>query len=394
MLGKPADQPHWLHVSHAWGGGILRHLDDLSRRGHDIVTPIWLRISDHDFELQFPGRESANIRIDRTGGGPALAEAVKPFAPRRVHLHNLHTAADDIQRLVADLAVPVDVTLHDFHLFSPSAHLADDSGRFSTTFLAMGDPETAPAEVAAILRWQERHRWALDQADRIIAPSAAAAALAKQMSPDIADRVIVAWHPEPDLPEATVATRQQRLAVEPVRVLILGNVQMIKGWRLAADVAAHCRANAHPIDFLWVGLNIEKARATFAPNFRNYGGYDTEDGAAVAARYAPHIVWFPSQVPETYCYALSEALRLARPIVTSDLGAFPERLAGRAMSGIVPFDAPVEDWLAAFDRVLSGDATAHSDMIAVARHAGEQRRFYDVGYFNPGDSRPRRDGSA
>jgi hypothetical protein len=49
-------------------------------------------------------------------------------------------------------------------------------------------------------------------------------------------------------------------------------------------------------------------------------------------------------VPETWSYTLSVALASGLPIVASALGAFPERLAGRANARLLPFDASASEW--------------------------------------------------
>jgi O-antigen biosynthesis protein len=65
--------------------------------------------------------------------------------------------------------------------------------------------------------------------------------------------------------------------------------------------------------------------------------------ALLAAEHAD-VLFFPAQVPETYSYTLSVALATDTPIVASAIGAFAERLAGRATVRMLPFDAPASVW--------------------------------------------------
>jgi hypothetical protein len=51
------------------------------------------------------------------------------------------------------------------------------------------------------------------------------------------------------------------------------------------------------------------------------------------------VVFFPAQVPESYSYTLSAAMRSGLPIVATDLGALPERLRGYAAATLVAPDA-------------------------------------------------------
>ncbi|HWQ94627.1 MAG TPA: glycosyl transferase family 2, partial [Gammaproteobacteria bacterium] len=74
------------------------------------------------------------------------------------------------------------------------------------------------------------------------------------------------------------------------------------------------------------------------------GAYTHDELPNLLARANPHLAWFPAQVPETYSYTLSECLRAGLPAVCPNLGAFSERLAGRAWSWICPWDWSAEKW--------------------------------------------------
>lgn len=50
---------------------------------------------------------------------------------------------------------------------------------------------------------------------------------------------------------------------------------------------------------------------------------------------------FPAQWPETYSYTLSHALASGLPIIAPNLGAFPERLSGRACATLFDHMEPV-----------------------------------------------------
>jgi glycosyltransferase involved in cell wall biosynthesis len=53
---------------------------------------------------------------------------------------------------------------------------------------------------------------------------------------------------------------------------------------------------------------------------------------------------FAAQVPESFSYTLSAAMRTALPIVAADLGALPERLAAYPEHSLVAWDAPATAW--------------------------------------------------
>ncbi len=62
-------------------------------------------------------------------------------------------------------------------------------------------------------------------------------------------------------------------------------------------------------------------------------------------------MWYPAQWPETYSFTLSAAIDAGLPIVATRIGAFPERLEGRALTWLVDPEASTEEWLAVFAKV-------------------------------------------
>jgi len=381
ILTWVGDRSICVHISHAWGGGILRHMEDLSALTASHEAPLWLRLSDETIELQVPhARGIAPLRFDGLQDLSALRDCMRKIAPDRFHLHNVYSGAAVVRRLFEDSQARLDITLHDFHLFTPHVHLADETGKLG----AVPTPaviDALPSEKrAALLAWQSNHRWALDGAQRIIAPSKATADLAEKIMPTLKGKVLTAWHPEPDTPEALGAHEAERQITGPLRVLVLGNVLFIKGWKTVWDAALYCRERHIGLDFFWLGLNIEKQPTAFASNFRNYGGYSAEALPAIIRAYQPHVIWFPSQVPETYCYTLSEAMRLRRPIVASALGAFTERLEDRPYTKLVRHDAPPEEWVGALSTFHDGAALRVHDIDLVRQRAQNKRSFYVDSY--------------
>ena len=92
-------------------------------------------------------------------------------------------------------------------------------------------------------------------------------------------------------------------------------------------------------------------RSALAERIAITGEYAEADLPALLAKVKPHVVWFPAQWPETYSYTLSAAIDAGLPIVATRIGAFPERLEGRALTWLVDPEASTEEWLAVFAKV-------------------------------------------
>ena len=183
-------------------------------------------------------------------------------------------------------------------------------------------------------------------------------------SQDVANRIarylpglaIDVWpHPE-------YAAQLQPASV--VRVVVLGNLSREKG----LDVVARCAADAHrrglPLAFRVLGSTTEAIVQSPDAPLTIHGSYDEAALPRMLAGERATVVFFPAQVPETYSYTLSVALATRTPIVASALGAFIERLAGRAETRLLPFDASAAQWNAAL--LDAGTAAARSSPATTA----------------------------
>jgi glycosyltransferase involved in cell wall biosynthesis len=129
-----------------------------------------------------------------------------------------------------------------------------------------------------------------------------------------------------------------------VRVVLLGNLSPEKGLSVAAACALDARARNLPLAFRVLGATAKPLPQWPQAPLSLHGSYDDAQLVALLAAERADVLFFPAQVPETYSYTLSVALASGIPIVASAIGAFPERLAGRANVLTLPFDAPAVAW--------------------------------------------------
>ena len=125
-------RPHLLFVSHGWGGGIDKHVQDLAAllaadaqvlalrpAGRDLVSVAWLR----------PGEEFEAF-FDTAGDWDRLLELLRALDIDRMHFHHTHGLPEAVLDLPGRLAVPFDITLHDYLAICPQHHLATAAGRY------------------------------------------------------------------------------------------------------------------------------------------------------------------------------------------------------------------------------------------------------------------------
>ncbi len=331
-------RPAIVFISHAWGGGIRRHMTDLAAMIGDRAEILCLEPAN---------AQTVKLHWPRDGEGfaawfrlpddlPVLARTLRAVGAARLHFHHVHGLPRSILQLPREAGLPYDCTLHDYYAICPQYHLVDEHGRYC------GEPDAAGCAAciarrpvqwdADIVLWRSLLGALLREADRVIAPSRDVATRIGRYFPGLA---ISVWpHPERAIP----ATRRI------VRAVTLGNLSPEKGLDVVAACAQDARARGLPLTFRVLGSTAAPISQTPDVPLSIHGSYSDDALAELLAAQAADVLFFPVQVPETYSYTLSVALATGTPIVASALGAFPERLAGRERVRLLPWNAAAAQW--------------------------------------------------
>ena len=335
--------PVIVSVAHCLGGkyggkagnagnhGIARHVYDLSSFLSDhyiflTLIPIndrivSIRILDSSFELVF------NVELEYK----KLVRTLHQMRVTRIHYHHLMGIHPRIKQLAADLGIAYDFTFHDYYTVCPQTQLCKDGiyCREKGTSVCNSCPNKA--EFIDIDTWRDQSYQFLSQAGRLLAPSNDVKNRIANYYPDL--KVTVLPHPEldnrvtePDLPPLTPD--------RDMKILAMGHVAKNKGGYVAYECSNDALIRNLPLSFRLLGRNIiglvENARLSL------YGEYINDNAPNLIKEYDPDIIWFPALWPETFSYTLSLAMQTGIPIVSTDLGAFPERLRG--------YDAKIYIW--------------------------------------------------
>jgi glycosyltransferase involved in cell wall biosynthesis len=343
-------RPAIVFVSHGWGGGVRRHLDDLGEIASERADVLHLEPAGAGrVRLAWPRvGEKELVAFDLPEDFEALASTLRALGVVRLHYHHVHRLPREVLDLPATLGVPYDCTLHDYYAICPQYHLADERGRYC------GEPDAAgcaaclakrpPQWDVDIAAWRALFAPFLAQAQRVIAPSDDVATRIRRYFPSLS---LVVWsHPERAESESAPPT---------VRVMTLGNLSPEKGLDVVAACARDARERRLPLAFRVLGATARPLPHWPDAPLSVHGSYADAELPELIAAERPDVLFFPVQVPETYSYTLSVALACGLPIVASSLGAFGERLAGRANARTLPFDAPPAAW---------------NDLLLEARRAG------------------------
>ena len=187
----------------------------------------------------------------------------------------------------------------------------------------------------------------MEKADRVIFPSADASRRFCRFFE--INSPVTAWHPDYQLSQPYPEPRWRHAGDRPLRVLILGALSREKGADNLEAVAASMAGEA--IEFHLLGY----AYRALGGGVVTHGPYQHTEAYALIEKIDPDLVWYPALWPETYSYTLSLALHCGLPVVVPDIGAFPERVAQRALSAVVPWNLSLTDWRAFWQEVLASE---------------------------------------
>ncbi len=348
-----AVKPVVLLVIHDREGGTLRHVHELADRWRSNAVFFVLKPArGPSVALSLHGaNEGFQLSFQLPSEFPALLEALRAIGVGHIHFHHLLGHSADVLALPAHLGVRHDFTAHDYHAFCPQISLTGtdnaycgEQGVEQCRTCLVRSP--APGGVS-IEQWRASHGNLIAGARHVLVPSRDAAQRLLRYAPT-AD---VRYAPHDDLldrlPHPMPSPRALGAAA-PLKVVVIGALSPIKGADVLEDVATLAAQQAAPIDFHLLGFAYRSLRSAPGARLTVHGPYDEADLARLLDQLQPDLAWFPAQWPETYSYTLSACLERGLPVVATDLGAFAERLSGRAWSWIRPWNAAAADGLAFF----------------------------------------------
>jgi GT2 family glycosyltransferase len=337
----------FLAVDHHLGGGVRQHIQELIRLTAGEVIWLTLRPVPPDLVVLECSEDGYQFTLTLHPGleYENLTAVLKACGTKRIHIHHLMGHVLDLERLVEDLGLPLDFTLHDYFTICPQITLSDEQGRYCgepgedicNRCIASRPPAVGPADISS---WRAKHGWVLMRAERVIAPSADVALRIARYYPEV--RIIAAEHHGSQ--SSGAITVRPLAGAEKLRVAVLGGISAPKGLPLLQRCAEMAAESRLPLEFGVIGfVDRGTARGPFA--FFETGRYEPCQLPQLIESAAPHVVWFPARIPETFSYTMSTCLDMGLPVAAHGLGAFPERVAGRPWSWIVPSDFSAADWI-------------------------------------------------
>jgi GT2 family glycosyltransferase/glycosyltransferase involved in cell wall biosynthesis len=349
-LFRASGLPTVLIVSHGLKGGVQRHIHASVARDSRHANHILLEPASRGLALSVPalsGHPKLILAAERWRDVAAVARAA---GVTRVHIHHVLGHDLDARALIHDLSVPFDVTVHDYFVICPQITLLPWS---AGCYCGEPGPSGCDACIANrpshgatdILSWRLRFTWLFNEADRIFMPSEDT--LDRMRRHGIGQNTRL-------LPHETVTPGAWTLHPPPghgmpLRIAVLGVLADHKGAQIVASLAM--AAEPAKVEILVIGAIESTFPDVVLRRITVHGPYREGDLPGLLEKYRPHVVWYPATWPETYSYTLSAAMEAGMPIVASQIGAFPERLAGRPLTWLSPPTLDPAVWLALFETI-------------------------------------------
>src|SRR5262249_17318872 len=345
-LWRLSRQPVILHVLHSWGGGTEKHVAELAERLATSARHLVLitKRSAHHVAFLLLMPESVCWRALEFASTTMtdVVPFLRSFGLTRVHVHSFADLIDQILPFLKQLALPYDLTIHDYGVICPRVNLV----RHDATYCREPDEkgclrcllEEGYKLADDILWWRHHGLSIIREADRVLCPSIDTG---KRIRYYVADsRIVIAPH------ERELYRHERILQLTPLRtgdllrVAVLGVLSEQKGGTFFLDCVEIANDVDAPIAWNVIGSFFStslQARAKRLSNLLNItGGYRSADLQQLIQEADPHVLLFPQRCPETYSFTLSEALHTGRPILAPDIGSMRERLTGLPYCWLYP----------------------------------------------------------
>jgi GT2 family glycosyltransferase/glycosyltransferase involved in cell wall biosynthesis len=280
-----------------------------------------------------------NLRFHLPDEYSALLALLRADRPAWLEVHHLLGHQHSVIELASALRIPYDIRVHDYACLCARINLVGPERRYC------GEPDVSacvPCVADAGSNLEEpiepvalRARSAADfaAARAVIAPSADTAARLRRHFP----RAVFAVEPHED-----DADLPPLLAIPPGprRVAVIGAIGVAKGYDALLACARDAAARDLALSFTVIGHTEDDARLLDTGRVFVTGPFNPGEAVAAIRAQSVHLAWLPSVWPETWCYALGEALRAGLPAVAFDLGAQADRLRATGRGLLLPLGLP------------------------------------------------------
>lgn len=333
---KHSSQPVILFITHSLGGGTEKHVADLARSlGETGLKSLILRPSQrlYGYVILESIQDSEKFKIEFSSSKMStLVTILDSFGIDKIHIHHTIGFNISLEKLAVLMGVPYDVTVHDYFPICPRINLVHPKSGYcekptesDCNSCLILDPK--PIVETDINWWRASFASLLNGSHAVYCPSGDTAARIRNYFPTTNIQVV---------PHETVHLSTENTQRRFKRIAILGVLAEHKGLSLIEEALEEIHRKNLPIQFILIGQAMRTLPES--KHFTQSGSYKDEDLSDLILSMNPDAILFPSKCPETYSYTLTKAICSRRPIISSNIGAIPERLKDLKQKYIFPYN--------------------------------------------------------
>lgn len=380
---RDPQRPLLLHITHSWGGGISRWVNDW--RQHDDQHDHLILRSHGDWQSGRHGSRLSLGWIDRNQTQPVLIRdfhLTPPITATRPHdaayqaimqwlTQRFQVARVLVSSLIGhsldalDSGLPTIQVLHDYYpawpllTVNPLAYAKNQPQADESQYdLARALSENRPGEFVEddALIWQRLTRQWLNiieqQRIQLVSPTQTARQVITALVPQLRGRINAIGHGLPDWQypaEIKPRKRTDESARQPLRLVVPGKLMAHKGLQLLLEASPELTQYAR---IILLGCDRAGMALLGRGGIDVIGSYDNAQLPALMAEIQPDAALLLSVVPETYSYTLSELWSLGVAPIATRLGSFVERIEDGHNGLLIE---PTADALIALVKALHAD---------------------------------------
>lgn len=340
-------RPVRLHISHSWGGGLGRWVEDFTGADTTHQSLVLRPIGHWDaFSQTLALYPSARMDVPLkswTLAQPILSTALCHFQYTQILREILDNFA--VQSILVSSLIghsldvlktgrPTTFVCHDFYPACPPLYATwgNPCTHCDATHMAnclQHNPLHRIFRVEAQPHWLALRKEFVStvvQGDiAMVAPCRSVAQRLKLILPGLADKdiTVIEHGLSSDLIGNLDAVRKPAASSTRLRIVILGSLSEHKGAAVLSPVLSQITAFA---DLILLGAGEHGRRFKGLAGLTVIDHYQRDQLGALLAQHAPHIGLLLSTVPETFSYTLSELHVAGIPVAATDMGAFADRI--------------------------------------------------------------------
>lgn len=340
-----------LMVTHNWGGGVERHVHDMAKilRDDGVVTLLMQAdpVGGDNLIVKeiMADREVAVATFSLDDDFSFLSELLTALSTRLVHVHHVIGLpmffTDWLMLACSRAGIKYDVTLHDYFFICPKIHLVTTAGDYC------GEPDAAscneciskagaPFGAKSIELWRSRSKKFLASARQCYVPDIDVANRLRKYFPFI--EFLVRPHPEKRCDDNSLRMKKPRDRSQEQHVLVVGHMVAHKGSNLLYECAKYAKDNRIPLRFTVLGISDRIADFEALGNVKVTGNFTADQFLELVDSVDSGIAFFPTLIPETYSYALTEVVMAGFYPVAFDVGVIGSRLRGLGWGELISPD--------------------------------------------------------